>query len=216
VAGAPIVYGGEFLGVLFVFSDKAFAPNDLKLLGLFASHAGAAIRNARMHSQLRELAIRDPMTGIFNRRRFFELADAVFDQSRRYNRPLSAVVFDADHYKDVNDTYGHLVGDEVLKQLTARCSALIRQADIFGRYGGEEFVIVMPETGLTGALKMAERLRAAVGDSPYETEKGPVPVTISLGVARSKRSTLTLLELLSEADDALYRAKNAGRNQVQD
>ena len=216
VAGAPIVYGGEFLGVLFVFSDQTFTPNDLNLLGLFASHAGAAIRNARMHSQLRELAIRDPMTGIFNRRHFFELADAIFDHSRRYNRPLAALVFDADHYKDVNDTYGHLVGDEVLKQITARCSALIRQADIFGRYGGEEFVIVMPETGLTGALKMAERLRAAVADPPYETEKGAVLATISLGVARSRRSTPTLLELLGEADAALYRAKDAGRNRVQD
>lgn len=216
VAGAPIVYGGEFLGVLFVFSNRPFVANDLKLLGLFASHAGAAIRNARMHSQLHELAIRDPMTGIFNRRHFFELADAVFDQSRRYNRPMSAVVFDADHYKDVNDTYGHLVGDEVLKQITARCSALIRQADIFGRYGGEEFVIVMPETGLTGAIKMAERLRTAVAETPYETEKGPVPATISLGVARSKRSTMTLLELLSDADSALYRAKDAGRNMVSD
>jgi diguanylate cyclase (GGDEF)-like protein/PAS domain S-box-containing protein len=216
VAGSPIVYAGEFMGVLFVFSERPFVSNDLKLMGLFASHAGAAIRNARMHSQLHELAIRDPMTGIFNRRHFFELADSVFEQSRRYNRPFSAVVFDADHYKEVNDTYGHLVGDEVLKQITARCSAVIRQADIFGRYGGEEFVIVMPETGLTGALKMAERLRAAVAESPYHTEKGDVPATISLGVARSKRSTATLLELLSDADAALYRAKDAGRNRVHD
>lgn len=216
VAGAPIVYGGEFLGVLFVFSERAFAPNDLKLLGLFASHAGAAIRNARMHTQLRELAIRDPMTGIFNRRHFFEVAEVVFDQSRRYNRPMAAVVFDADHYKNVNDTYGHLVGDEVLRQITARCSAVVRQADIFGRYGGEEFVIVMPETGLAGALRLAERLRSVIEDPPFETEKGPVSATISLGVARTKRSTQTLVELLSEADAALYRAKNGGRNRVHD
>jgi len=216
VAGSPIVYAGEFMGVIFVFSDRPFLPGDLKLLGLFASHAGAAIRNARMHSQLRELAIRDPMTGIFNRRHFFELADSVFEQARRYNRPFSAIIFDADHYKEVNDAYGHLVGDDVLKQLTARCSGVMRQADIFGRYGGEEFVIVMPETGLTGALKMAERLRAAVAESPYYTEKGDVPATISLGVARSKRSTSTLLELLSDADAAIYRAKDAGRNCAHD
>jgi diguanylate cyclase (GGDEF)-like protein/PAS domain S-box-containing protein len=216
VAGSPIVYAGEFMGVLFVFSKRPFVPGDLKLLGLFASHAGAAIRNARMHSQLRELAIRDPMTGIFNRRHFFELADFAFEQSRRYNRPFAAIVFDADRYKEVNDTYGHLVGDEVLKQITARCSGVIRQADIFGRYGGEEFVIVMPETGLSGALKMAERLRAAVAESPYLTEKGEVPATISLGVARARRSTSTLLELLGDADAALYRAKDAGRNCVHD
>jgi diguanylate cyclase (GGDEF)-like protein len=202
--------------VLFVFSDRPFFPNDLKLLGLFASHAGAAIRNARMHARLHELAIRDPMTGIYNRRHFFELADSIFEQSRRYNRPISAIMFDADHYKEVNDTYGHLVGDEVLKQITARCSAVIRQADIFGRYGGEEFVIVMPETGLTGGLKLAERLRIAIAESPYHTEKADVSTSISLGVARSKRSTASLLELLSNADAALYRAKDAGRNCVRD
>jgi len=216
VAGSPIVYAGEFMGVLFVFSDRSFVPNDLKLMGLFASHAGAAIRNARMHSQLHELAIRDPMTGIFNRRHFFELADLVFEEARRYNRPISAIMFDADYYKEVNDTYGHLVGDDVLKQVTARCSGVIRQADIFGRYGGEEFVIVMPDTGLTGALKLAERLRFAVAEPPYKTEKGDVSTTISLGVARSKRSTASLLELLSDADAALYRAKDAGRNRVHD
>jgi diguanylate cyclase (GGDEF)-like protein len=181
---------------------------------LFASHAGAAIRNARLHSQLHELAIRDPMTGIFNRRYFFELAESVFDQARRYNRSISAIIFDADHYKSVNDTFGHLVGDEVLKQIATRCSAVIRQADIFGRYGGEEFVIVLPETGLTGAVKLAERLRQAICESPFETEKGPVPVTISLGVARSKRSTTTLLQLLGDADEAVYLAKSTGRNRV--
>jgi diguanylate cyclase (GGDEF)-like protein len=214
VAGSPIVYAGEFMGVLFVFSGRPFSPSDLRLLGLFASHAGAAIRNARLHSQLHELAIRDPMTGIFNRRHFFELADSIFDQARRYNRPISAIVFDADHYKEVNDTFGHLVGDEVLKQIAARCSGVIRQADILGRYGGEEFVIVMPETGMTGALKMAERLRQAISDMPFETEKGLVPVTISVGVARSRKSTDTLLQLLGDADEAVYRAKAAGRNRV--
>ena len=214
VAGSPIVYAGEFMGVLFVFSGKDFISSDLELLGLFASHAGAAIRNARLHTQLHELAIRDPMTEIFNRRHFFELAESAFDQARRYGRPISAIIFDADHYKDVNDTFGHLVGDEVLKQITARCSGVIRQADLFGRYGGEEFVILMPDTGMTGAMRLAERLRLAVGEQPFQTEKGPVPVTISLGVARNKRSTSTLLQLLGDADKAIYRAKAAGRNRI--
>ena len=107
------------------------------------------------------------------------------------------------------------MGDEVLKQIAARCSGVIRQADLFGRYGGEEFVILMPETGMSGAMRLAERLRLAICEQPFQTEKGPVPVTISLGVARSKRSTTNLLQLLGDADEATYRAKAAGRNRIQ-
>jgi diguanylate cyclase (GGDEF)-like protein len=216
VAGAPIVYGGEFLGVIFVFSDTRFDSTDLKLLGLFASHAGAAIRNARLHAELHELAIRDSLTGIFNRRHFFELSEKAFKHARRYNRPLSALIFDLDHYKDVNDHYGHLIGDQVLHDMAQRCLAVVRQHDIFGRYGGEEFAVLLPETDLQGALALGERLRDVIGSTPFETEDGDVVVTISVGVARMKRSTASLMQLLSEADKAQYRAKDKGRNTVSD
>jgi diguanylate cyclase (GGDEF)-like protein/PAS domain S-box-containing protein len=216
VAGAPIVYGGEFLGVIFVFSDKKFDGTDLKLLGLFASHAGAAIRNARLHAELHELAIRDSLTGIFNRRYFFELSEKAFKHARRYKRPLSALIFDLDHYKDVNDHFGHLIGDQVLHDMAQRCLPVVRQHDIFGRYGGEEFAVLLPETDLQGGLALAERLREVIGATPFETEYGEVVVTISIGAARMKRTTTSLMQLLSEADKAQYRAKDKGRNTVSD
>ena len=214
VAGAPILYGGEFLGIIFVFSDQPFDTTDLKLLGLFAAHAGAAIRNARLHAELHELAIRDSLTGIFNRRYFFELSEKAFKHARRYKRPLSALIFDLDHYKDVNDHFGHLIGDQVLHDMAQRCLAVVRQHDIFGRYGGEEFAVLLPETDLAGALALGERLREVIGNEPFETEDGEVVVTISVGVARMKRTTTSLMQLLSESDKAQYRAKNKGRNTV--
>jgi diguanylate cyclase (GGDEF)-like protein len=216
VAGAPIVYGGEFLGVIFVFSDKPFDITDLKLLGLFASHAGAAIRNARLHTELHELAIRDSLTGIINRRHFFELAEKSFKHARRYKRPLSALIFDLDHYKEVNDHYGHLIGDQVLHDLAQRCLSSLRQHDIFGRYGGEEFAVLLPETDLPGTLALGERLRESIASTPFETDYGDVTVTISVGVSRMKRTTTSLMQLLSDADKAQYRAKDKGRNIVSD
>jgi len=216
VAGAPLVYGGEFLGVIFVFSDNPFDTTDLKLLGLFASHAGAAVRNARLHSELHELAIRDSLTGIFNRRHFFDLAEKAFKHARRYKRPLSALIFDLDHYKEVNDHFGHLIGDQVLHDMAQRCLAVLRQHDIFGRYGGEEFSVLLPETDLQGALALAERLREVTGNEPFETDNGEVRITISVGAARIKRTTTGLMQLLSEADKAQYRAKDKGRNTVSD
>jgi diguanylate cyclase (GGDEF)-like protein len=216
VAGAPIVYGGEFLGVIFVFSDKPFDVTDLKLLGLFASHAGAAIRNARLHMELHELAIRDSLTGIFNRRHFFDVSEKAFRHARRYKRPLSALIFDLDHYKDVNDQFGHLIGDQVLHDMAQRCLAVVRQHDIFGRYGGEEFAVLLPETDMQGALALGERLREVIANGPFKTENGDVIVTISVGAARIKRTTTSLMQLLSEADKAQYRAKDKGRNTVSD
>jgi diguanylate cyclase (GGDEF)-like protein/PAS domain S-box-containing protein len=214
VAGSPIVYGGEFLGVIFVFSDQPFNVTDLKLLGLFASHAGAAIRNARLHAELHELAIRDSLTGIFNRRHFFELSEKAFMHARRYKRPLSALIFDLDHYKNVNDHYGHLIGDKVLHDLAQRCVAVVRLHDIFGRYGGEEFAVVLPETDLQGVLSLGERLREVIAESPFDTDHDEVQVTVSVGIARMKRNTTSLMQLLSDADKALYRAKNGGRNSI--
>ncbi len=214
VAGSPIVYGGEFLGVIFVFSDQPFDITDLKLLGLFASHAGAAIRNARLHTELHELAIRDSLTGIFNRRHFFELSEKAFMHARRYKRPLSALIFDLDHYKNVNDHYGHLIGDQVLHDLAQRCVEVVRQHDIFGRYGGEEFAVLLPETDQQGALALGERLREVIADEPFDTEHGEFGVTASVGIARMRRNTTSLMQLLSDADKALYRAKDDGRNTV--
>lgn len=214
VAGVPLVWGNDFIGVLFVFSDVSFGRTDLKLLGLFGSHAAASIRNARMHRELHELAITDALTNIFNRHHFFELAEAAFGNARRYTLPLSALMMDLDFFKQVNDTHGHLAGDEVLRVSIQRCARIIRETDTFGRYGGEEFVMILPETDLLGAQVLAERLRQAVCKAPIPIGEQSIHITASFGVAQMTEETATLQELLNRADQALYKAKQAGRDQV--
>lgn len=214
VAGVPMVWGSEFIGVLFVFSDVSFGRTDLKLLGLFGAHAAASIRNARMHRELHELAITDALTGIFNRHHFFELAEVAFSNARRYNLPLAVLMMDLDYFKQTNDTYGHLAGDEVLRVTIQRCARIIRETDTFGRYGGEEFVMILPETDLQGALVLAERLRQAVSKDPVVVDDVEIAVTASFGVAQLTEETTTLQQLINRADQALYRAKESGRNCV--
>lgn len=214
VAGAPIIWGVDFLGVIFVFSDQTFHESDLKILELFSAHAAAAIRNARLHQQLSQLAITDSLTGIFNRRHFFELAESEFQEALRYERPFSVLMFDVDMFKQVNDRYGHSRGDEILRTIVQRCAAIIRQTDILGRYGGEEFVVALPETNMERAAGLANRLREVIATSPIETEKGALMVSASFGVAELSEGIEDLMQLLNRADTALYQAKRMGRDRV--
>lgn len=214
VAGAPIVWGTDFLGVLFVFSDQAFYESDLKILELFSAHAAAAIRNARLHQQLSLLAITDSLTGIFNRRHFFELAESAFQEAVRYARPFSVLMFDLDLFKHVNDKYGHSKGDDILRTVAQRCATTVRQTDILGRYGGEEFVAVLPQTGSKKAAALADRLRQVISASPIATETGSLTVTASFGVSTLSTDARSLMQLLNRADAALYQAKQSGRNRV--
>jgi diguanylate cyclase (GGDEF)-like protein/PAS domain S-box-containing protein len=214
VVGAPIIWGMDFLGVLFVFSDQPFYETDLKILELFTAHAAAAIRNARLHQQLSRFAITDSLTGIFNRRHFFELAEAEFQEALRYDRPFSVLMFDLDLFKQVNDTHGHSRGDEILRTVVQRCAATVRQADILGRYGGEEFVIALPQTGSKKALALADRLRQIISATPITTEKGLLTVTVSFGVSTLSPDIKNLMQLLNRADTALYESKRSGRNRV--
>jgi diguanylate cyclase (GGDEF)-like protein len=160
------------------------------------------------------LATTDGLTGLSNRRSLFHLAERSFAAATRYGRPLTALMFDIDHFKRVNDTYGHGVGDEVLREIARRCESGVREVDILGRYGGEEFVALLPETGLDGAMGVAERLRTSVGGTPIETSAGPIPITISAGVAALGGGCASLKDLLEQADAALYDAKHSGRNRV--
>ena len=214
VAGAPLIWGNEFMGVVFVFSDQKFFENDLKILELFSSHAAAATRNARLHHQLSQLAVTDSLTGIYNRRHFFEMAEKEFHQAMRYKRPFSVVMFDLDLFKKINDSFGHARGDEILQMVVKRCATQMREADVLGRYGGEEFVIALPETGAEEALALAERLRQELASRVIESEAVPVLVTASFGVAALTERITDLMQLLNRADAALYWAKQAGRNRA--
>ena len=157
----------------------------------------------------------DPLTNIFNRRRFLELCEMMIKRSLRSNGHASFLLFDIDHFKKINDQYGHFIGDQVLHGIAQTCMKNLRTDDILGRFGGEEFVILLPETKLKDAKFIAERLRHLVAETPIETEVGVIHTTISIGVATARTaSRLTIDQLLSRADRAMYRAKQAGRNRV--
>ena len=167
----------------------------------------------RMEKQLHHLATTDPLTGVLNRRHFFELAKQEFDRSQRYDRKISIILFDVDHFKEINDTYGHIAGDQLLQTIVERFIRNLRQMDIFGRYGGDEFVILLPETNTDQARLAAERLHQIVTSDPVETSRGIIPIQISIGVASLENSD-DMENLLIKTDQALYKAKETGRNRV--
>ena len=164
---------------------------------------------------LERLATIDTLTGLANRRYFLELAERAFYQAQRYNRPLSVVMIDVDNFKHINDTFGHAAGDQVLASLASRMQQVLRRSDILGRYGGDEFAVVLPETGQEGARRMTERLRAAVAHTNQMLSTVDVPVSLSVGVSSSFGLTnVTLDQLLQRADKALYTSKQSGRDRV--
>ena len=167
----------------------------------------------RMEKQLHHLATTDPLTGALNRRHFFELAEQEFDRSQRYNRKISIILFDVDHFKEINDTYGHVAGDQLLKTVAERFINHLRQMDVFGRYGGDEFVILLPDTNIDQARQAAERLHQIVTSDSVETSRGTIPLQISIGVA-SLDNADDMEKLLIKTDQALYKAKETGRNRV--
>ncbi|OMH28390.1 diguanylate cyclase [Motiliproteus sp. MSK22-1] len=163
---------------------------------------------------LQELAISDPLTNVFNRRYFWELVEKELNRARRYNASLSILLLDADHFKQINDTYGHACGDTALCELCNLCREMIRETDIIGRIGGEEFAICLPQTAQEDADALAERIRQAIESSTLESAGQKVTYTVSIGVTELSASDLTADDIIARADSALYSAKAQGRNQV--
>jgi diguanylate cyclase (GGDEF)-like protein/PAS domain S-box-containing protein len=211
----PLKTQAAIIGVLNIESDQLddFSPELVALIETLASRIAIAIENARLFAETQQLARTDPLTGIPNRRYLFEVGARELSRARRFGHPLAALMLDIDVFKRVNDTYGHATGDQVLRTLSGSCQHHIRDVDTVGRYGGEEFVILLAETDRVGAQRVAERLREQVEHSAMETPQGPVSVTISVGVAERAESD-DLTTLLARADQALYAAKQAGRNRV--
>jgi len=209
--------GTQIVGVLSAQAHPAhiYTDADLEILELLSANAAIAIENARLFAETRLLAITDSLTGAYNRRHFFELAEHEWTRVARHPAPIAAMMIDADYFKRVNDTFGHMVGDEVLRAIAIRCSETIRAIDIMGRYGGEEFAILLPDTTLEQAQLVAERLRLYIAATPILIDTSPLMMTVSIGVASCERqAAITLDQLLDRADQALYRAKHQGRNQV--
>jgi diguanylate cyclase (GGDEF)-like protein len=161
--------------------------------------------------ELEHLAFTDPLTGLANRRHFFHHAETFFFSSHPSTQ-LAALMVDIDHFKNVNDQHGHAVGDEVLQEVAARLNRCLRPNDLIGRYGGEEFSIILPRADCETACQIADRLRLAVTNAPIRTAAGDIPLTISIGISCLTTEMQSLDKLLQSADDALYQAKHGGRN----
>jgi len=207
----PMVLAGRVIGVLEANVDDVDADAEQVLEALMAT-AAAALESARLHGSIRELADIDPLTQLSNRRRLESDMETEWDRSRRYGRPMSFVMLDLDHFKMLNDEYGHLVGDTVLRAAATAVNGVLRSSDTAYRYGGEEIALILRETGPDDAAIVAERLRAAVAS--LTVDGTAATVTASLGVASASDDMAHQTELVSFADAALYDAKSGGRNRV--
>ena len=168
-----------------------------------------------MEAELFRQASTDSLTGIINRRYFQNQAEQEVRRSRRFARDMAVMMIDIDHFKPINDTYGHAVGDTIIQGVVKRALECLRQSDSIGRVGGEEFAVLLPETALAAARDVAERLRAHIEARPYIIGSGALACTVSIGVAQLSALDSSLEDLLHRADTALYAAKNDGRNRVE-
>lgn len=212
----PLVVHERVLGTLMLGSEKkrAFDESVRPALEVLASHVAVSLANARMVKRLEELATTDGMTGLLNKRTLLEEAQRRLKSAERFKKPLSVLVTDIDHFKRVNDTYGHDVGDVVIKGMGDLLKRIKRDTDVVARFGGEEFVIVCEETDETGARNLGERIRKELEATTFQTELGPLKVTCSVGVAMFPAAGQTWQALFKATDEALYVSKRGGRNRV--
>ncbi len=218
----PVMMDGEIAALIYVYkrdpASRPFDQHDVQLAVAISHQAALTIQRAHLLKKaqlLEQLAMTDSLTGLHNRRQFLELAALEFQRARRYRHPLSVLMLDIDGFKQVNDTYGHAVGDQILQIVSTRCRKSLRDIDLLGRYGGDEFVVLLPEDDLNGARNAAERLCRYVAATSVDTDRGLLNITLSLGAAALAEGDADVASLLNRADAALYRAKNAGRNRVE-
>ncbi|MCP4110253.1 MAG: diguanylate cyclase [Desulfobacteraceae bacterium] len=185
------------------------------------SRIGVGVRLVQAEDRLRDYAEKmeqfattDYLTKAYNRRYFFDQAEKELDRARRYKSQFSLLLMDIDHFKKINDTWGHLAGDEVLKRLSKYCKDILRDTDLFARFGGEEFTVLLPETDKDGAFKLAERMRQFIENISVDFAAWSFGFTVSIGVASMKGPAESLEAILKRADDAMYQAKTKGRNQT--
>jgi diguanylate cyclase (GGDEF)-like protein len=210
----PLQAGSTNFGSLLLFGD-AFSDEDRMTAVSLASHAVVALDNARLHRIVERQALIDGLTGLANRRQCEETLADELARVERFGGSLAVVVADLDWFKDVNDRYGHPAGDTVLREFAKLLQETVRDVDLAGRWGGEEFVLILPGTGLDGGAQVAERIRIALGRRIVLAGDGtPIPVTASFGVAATPPAR-TGSELFAAADGALYEAKRAGKNRVE-
>jgi diguanylate cyclase (GGDEF)-like protein len=214
---APLVAEERVLGLLTLVgsADRPFGRDDAERVGSLVGQGAVAIENARLHRLIQKQAKTDPLTQLLNRREFEEQLAREVERAQRFGTPVGLVVLDLDDFKLINDRFGHLAGDGVLKAAAGAIRQCTREIDQPARWGGEEFAVILPHTGLDGAARLAERLRQAIAERQIPTPDGrSVRVTASFGVAALPGSGSTQVELTAAADDAVYRSKRAGKNRV--
>lgn len=222
VAAAPVVVNEQPYGIICgdtFFRNKDISESDVALLGILATDLSLSIENhvlSRQSAKLQALASKDELTGVHNRRSLMNLLQKEIDRARRYGSPLSAVMIDVDHFKMFNDNYGHLVGDEILREVAQLIVSNSREIDVIGRYGGEEFTVVLPETDIHQATVYAERVRSSIEQLGRERRRTyPLcHLSISIGVSSLLKGDDDIEGLIHRVDHALYAAKDRGRNRV--
>lgn len=208
---------GKILGTFAIYHKEPNIPNeaDIERISFAANIAAIAIENRNNRIDLEKQAYTDYLTGLNNRRSFIERTEIELYRKERYGREFSLIMFDIDYFKYINDKYGHNTGDLVLKEIANICRSVLREVDIVGRIGGEEFAILLPETDIVQATLVAERLRVSISNGKvFPTLNEEVKFAASFGVTFTKDANKSINELLNQADNALYKAKNSGRNRV--
>ncbi len=211
----PIVYKDKVLGIIVLATAETFSAELMKEIDIFAHSLALSLNNSLEHEELQRIAERDSLTDIYNRRAGLKIYREEYQRAMQMDAPFSALMIDIDYFKRVNDTYGHLIGDGVLKQVTGIAREVLRESDILIRYGGEEFFLALPNTEAAAAKQIAERLRMRIADQVMMVNGTSIQVSVSIGCG-----TLESLKLQSESefiqmiDDALYQAKESGRNRV--
>jgi diguanylate cyclase (GGDEF)-like protein len=216
LAALPLHGAAGTIGVLAVWSsrDASLDPQALDTLHALSPYAALHLEHARAFGRLQEHADRDPLTLLRNRRAFDQTLAAETTRYERYRRPVCLLMLDIDHFKSINDQHGHEAGDEVLRVVSRTIAACIRDVDTVARFGGEEFIAILPETRLDAALEVAERIRTSVANTAVPWRTTEIRVTLSVGIAACPDTAAQPQDLIGSADEALYRAKNDGRNRV--
>lgn len=214
----PLVTKGNIQGILYLddFEPRKFDQDRMSLISVLASFAAMAIENAKLHHETRQMAITDALTGLYNRRYFEKVLPQELERARRYNLSFSVLLIDADNFKKVNDTFGHPMGDRILATIGQTIKKALRTVDFAFRYGGEEFIVILPEASMKSAHRAAERIRQRIISDSRKVLCSDLaePVTVSIGIACYPRDAAEGDALVALADNLLYQAKGAGKNRI--